>query len=143
MRGVTNATCGHCHENPDDRHAPHRFLEPRFEDARAETGAHLCVRCHREHSQARVTAPAGSHCASCHMELKVRNDRTTPSHELLVMQERWDTCMQCHDYHGNHGWRAPQRLHEAASLEQLQHYLRDGPSPFGSTIHKARRGTSS
>ena len=35
---VSNSTCLQCHANFDDRHAPSRFLEPRFEQARAELG---------------------------------------------------------------------------------------------------------
>lgn len=104
-----------------------RFLEPRFEKARADTRTHLCIHCHREHSQVRVTAPAGSYCASCHQELQVRNDRATPSHASLVAQKRWETWMQCHHYHGNHVERAPQRLHDGATPEQLDPYLKDGP----------------
>ena len=127
MRGRTTA------------HAPHRFLEPRFEQARADTGAQLCASCHREHSQARVTAPSAGYCVSCHADLKVRDDRSSPTHAQLLLQKRWDTCLQCHDYHGNHGWKAPLRLRDGASLEVLQRYLKDGPSPFGETRVKARQ----
>jgi hypothetical protein len=138
MRTVGNATCVQCHANPGDRHAPHRFLEPRFEQARAQTGAEQCVSCHREHSQARVTAPTATWCVACHADLKVRDDRTSPTHDHLVQQKRFDTCLQCHDYHGNHRWNAPLRLQDGATLQRLQHYLKDGPSPYGGTIVKAR-----
>jgi len=56
-----------------------------------------------------------------------------------VAQKRWDTCLQCHDYHGNHQWSAPLRLQDANTLEALHKYLRNGPSPYGSTIVKARQ----
>jgi ferredoxin-NADP reductase/bacterioferritin-associated ferredoxin len=140
---VTSATCIQCHANPDDRHAPNRFLEPRFQQARAETGAHQCVSCHREHSAARVTAAHPGYCASCHQDLKVKEDRTSPSHDVLVRQKRWDTCLQCHDYHGNHRWNAPLTLQDAATLQSLQRYLKGGASPYGSTIVKARPGKPS
>lgn len=143
MQPVTNAACVQCHARPDDRHAPHRFLEPRFEQARAETGAQLCVSCHREHSQARVTAPTAAYCVSCHSDLKVRDDRSSPTHAQLLLQKRWDSCLQCHDYHGNHGWKAPLRLRDGASLEVLQRYLKDGPSPYGEPRSKARQETPS
>jgi hypothetical protein len=139
MQPVTSATCVQCHANPDDRHAPHRFLEPRFEQARAETGAQQCISCHREHSAVRVTAPTAGYCVSCHQELKVQDDKASPTHEHLVAQKRWNTCLQCHDYHGNHRWSAPLRLQDANTLEVLHKYLRDGPSPYGSTIVKARQ----
>lgn len=139
MQPVGTATCLACHANPDDRHAPNRFLEPRFDQARAETGAHQCVSCHREHSAARVTVPTTTYCASCHQDLKVEDDKTSPSHDHLVATKQWGTCLQCHDYHGNHKWQAPLRLQDAAGVDMLQKYLKDGPSPYGSTIVKAKQ----
>jgi hypothetical protein len=139
MQPVGSATCVRCHANPDDRHAPNRFLEPRFDQARADTGAHLCASCHREHSAARVTVPSTAYCASCHQELRVQGDKASPTHEDLVRHKRWDTCLQCHDYHGNHKWTAPLRLQDGADLQVLEKYLRGGPSPYGSTVVKARQ----
>lgn len=139
MQPVTTATCIQCHANPDDRHAPHRFLEPRFAQARAETGAQQCVSCHREHSGVRVTAASAGYCVSCHADMKVPDDKASPTHDHLVRNARWDTCMQCHDYHGNHRWRTPLRLVDAATVDALDSYLKDGPSPFGGTIVKARQ----
>lgn len=143
MQPVTSATCVACHANPDDRHPPQRFLEPRFEKARAETGAQNCVSCHREHSAARVTAPGATYCVSCHQDLKVKDDKASPTHDMLVRQKRWDTCLQCHDYHGNHKWSAPLRLQDAATLDVLHKYLKDGPSPFGEPVVKARKEKAS
>lgn len=143
MQPVTSSTCIQCHANPDDRHAPNRFLEPRFDKARAETGAQLCVSCHREHSGTRVTAPTAAYCVSCHQDLQVKDDRTSPTHDFLVRNKRWDSCLQCHDYHGNHRWSAPLRLEDAPTLRSLHHYLKDGPSPFGKTIVKAKEGKPS
>lgn len=136
---VGNAACVQCHANPDDRHPPHRFLEPRFEKARAETGAQLCASCHREHSQARVTAPRADYCASCHSEMKVKDDKASPTHAQLLLQKRWETCLQCHDYHGNHRAGAPLRLQDAAPPDTLNKYLQGGPSPYGATVIKARK----
>lgn len=143
MQPVTSATCIQCHANPDDRHAPNRFLEPRFEKARAETGAQLCVSCHREHSAARVTAPSATYCASCHQDLVVKEDKTSPTHDYLVRHASWGTCLQCHDYHGNHKWSAPLRLEDAPALQVLHKYLKDGPSPFGATTVKAKKDKAS
>jgi hypothetical protein len=136
---VTSATCLQCHANPDDRHPPNRFLEPRFEQARAETGAQLCVSCHREHSAARVTVPSAGYCVSCHADLKVKNERSSPSHALLVQNRQWSTCLQCHDYHGNHKWRTPLRLQDANALDAIDKYLAGGPPPYGATIAKAKQ----
>jgi hypothetical protein len=143
MQPVGNATCTDCHDNPGDRHAPHRFLEPRFEQARAETGAQLCVSCHREHSQSRVTAPSPGYCASCHGKLEVPGDRASPTHAQLLASQRWDTCLQCHDYHGNHKWNAPPKLQDAATPDRLNRYLKDGPSPYGPPAIKARQDKTS
>jgi len=140
MQPVTSATCVQCHANSDDRHAPNRFLEPRFEQARAETGAQQCVSCHREHSAVRVTAPSTGYCVSCHQDLKVKEDRTSPTHDYLVRNKQWTSCLQCHDYHGNHKWNAPLRLQDGATLEVLNKYLQGGPSPFGEPVVKARQG---
>jgi ferredoxin-NADP reductase/bacterioferritin-associated ferredoxin len=140
MQPVTSATCIQCHANSDDRHAPNRFLEPRFAQARAETGAQQCVSCHREHSAVRVTAPSTGYCVSCHQDLKVKDDKASPTHDYLVRNKQWTTCLQCHDYHGNHRWNAPLRLQDAATLEVLNKYLQGGPSPFGAAIVKARQG---
>lgn len=139
MQPVTTATCTQCHANPGDRHAPHRFLEPRFEKARAETGAQQCVSCHREHSGVRITAASTSYCVSCHSDMKVKDDKTSPTHDHLVRDKRWDTCLQCHDYHGNHRWRAPLRLVDATTVDALEKYMKTGPSPFGNTVIKARQ----
>jgi ferredoxin-NADP reductase/bacterioferritin-associated ferredoxin len=140
MQPVTSATCIQCHANSDDRHPPNRFLEPRFAQARAETGAQQCASCHREHSAVRVTAPSTGYCVSCHQDLKVKNDRTSPTHDVLVRNKQWTTCLQCHDYHGNHKWNAPLRLQDGATLEVLNKYLQGGPSPFGESIIKAKQG---
>lgn len=139
MQPVTSSTCVQCHANSDDRHAPNRFLEPRFEKARAETGAHQCVSCHREHSAVRVTAPSATYCVSCHQDMKVRDDKTSPTHDFLVRNKRWESCLQCHDYHGNHKWNAPLRLQDANTLDVLDKYLKGGPSPFGAVIVKTKQ----
>jgi ferredoxin-NADP reductase/bacterioferritin-associated ferredoxin len=136
---VTSATCIQCHANPDDRHAPNRFLEPRFEQARAETGAQACASCHREHSGTRLTVANTGYCVSCHQDLKVKNDRASPTHEHLVGTGQWSTCLQCHDYHGNHRWDAPLRLQDGATLDALNRYFRNGASPYGATVIKARQ----
>lgn len=136
---VTSATCVQCHANPDDRHPPQRVLEPRFAQARQETGAQLCVSCHREHQATRVSLPAANYCVSCHQDTQVKDDRIAPTHATLIADKRWETCLQCHDYHGNHRWITPKRLVDAPSVELLEKYLKGGPSPYGSTIVKAKQ----
>ena len=138
MQPVTSATCVQCHANADDRHPTHRFLEPRFAEARAAIAPQVCVSCHREHSATRFTAANAGYCVNCHKDLQVKDDRTSPTHDFLVRTNQWATCLQCHDYHGNHKWTAPLRLQDGNTLEALNRYLKDGPSPYGETIVKAR-----
>jgi len=46
---VGNEQCTGCHARDQDSDPVHRFLEPRFFEARAELGAESCVSCHRGH----------------------------------------------------------------------------------------------
>jgi hypothetical protein len=69
----------------------------------------------------------------------VKDDKTSPTHDVLVREKRWDTCLQCHDYHGNHKWRAPLRLVDATTVDVLEKYMKTGPSPFGSPVIKAKQ----
>ena len=138
MRPVGNAACIDCHDNPDDRHPAHRFLEPRFEAVRAEFAPQQCVSCHREHTGARISKVDTGFCASCHADMKVENDPTRPTHAALLAGRRWDTCLACHDFHGNHAHTPPQRLEQALSADDIRAYLRDGPSPYGAPLIEAR-----
>lgn len=128
---VNNQTCSHCHQRPDDRHSPNRFMEPRFAKARATIGPEQCVSCHREHNQAAVTVSDAGYCVQCHYDLKVDNDKVKPSHAALIAANRWETCLQCHDFHGNHKRKTPDTLEQALSLSKVSSYLKDGQSPYG------------
>lgn len=138
MRPVGNATCIDCHDNPDDRHPAHRFLEPRFEAVRAEFAPHQCVSCHREHTGTRISKVDTGFCASCHADMMMEDDPTQPTHAALIAGRRWDTCLACHDFHGNHAHAPPQRLEQALSAEAIRAYLRDGDSPYGAPLIEAR-----
>jgi predicted CXXCH cytochrome family protein len=138
MRDVDNATCAGCHDNPDDRHAPHRFLEPRFEQARRELAPQTCVSCHREHTGARLSQTNAGFCAACHGDMKVQDDPTRPTHAALVREQRWDTCLACHDFHGNHPHTPPHELKDAITPAAVTAYLRRADSPYGERILKAK-----
>jgi hypothetical protein len=137
FRAVTNAQCQSCHERPDDRHPVFRFLEPRFADARAAIHPEQCTSCHQEHAGARVTITDGTFCSHCHGSLDVKDDPLDTSHHTLVAAQRWDTCLGCHDYHGNHGLLAPHRLEQAIAPAAIQAYLRGGRSPYPAPIVRA------
>ena len=113
---VGNAACIGCHDNPDDRHPAHRFLEPRFEAARRTLAPQNCVSCHREHTGTRISRTDARFCASCHADTKVKDDPATPTHAALIRDKRWDTCLACHDFHGNHHFEPPRDLKDALSL---------------------------
>lgn len=128
---IDNSDCLDCHRNLDDPHAVHLFLEPRFEDARAALQPQHCNGCHSHHSGKISTREMGI-CKHCHQDLEISNDRTTPSHLELVKEERWDSCLRCHDYHGNHLGEVPDHLDDAHDPLSIQDYLSgNSPSPYG------------
>jgi hypothetical protein len=128
---IDNDDCLACHESANEVHSTHRFMEPRFAEARAELGPHECRSCHSEHTGKRVEV-RGNFCFHCHDTLEIVNDPVVPSHAELIQQERYDTCLQCHDYHRNHLHEPPNKLTDALRLERIQAYL-DGhaETPYG------------
>lgn len=139
MRPVNNATCIGCHDNPDDRHPAFRFLEPRFEAVRKDLAPHKCVSCHREHTDTRVSQTNIGFCASCHSDMKMKNDPTRPTHATLLKDRRWDTCLTCHDFHGNHAHEPPHDLKDALTPEVVAAYFHSADSPYGETVVKAKQ----
>ena len=138
MRPVNNAACIGCHDNPDDRHPAHRFLEPRFEAARDTLAPQQCVSCHREHTGTRLSQTNTGFCATCHSDMTMKDDPTHPTHEALIGAKRWDTCLTCHDFHGNHAYDPPENLKQALAPNAVADYLRTGPSPYGPPLVKAK-----
>lgn len=61
---VDNRICQGCHVRTQDRHPPHRFLEPRFAPVRESLAPQACVSCHREHQAARVTLADPGFCTT-------------------------------------------------------------------------------
>jgi hypothetical protein len=137
---VSNAACLSCHDRPDDRHPVSRFLEPRFARARAALHPERCTSCHLEHHGVRVTVGDPTYCRNCHADTRLEHDPLDVSHQKLVSAGRWETCLGCHDFHGNHRHVAPRRLDQALSPAQIRAYLDGGPSPYGPPIRRARKG---
>jgi hypothetical protein len=133
-RAVTNDACQSCHVRPDDRHPVFRFLEPRFAEARAAIHPEQCASCHREHAGARVTVADGTYCRQCHSDLDVENDPLDVPHRMLVQTQQWQSCLGCHDYHGNHALKPPTRLRNAIAADAIRAYLRGGASPYPPTL---------
>lgn len=134
---VTNADCTRCHARPDDRHPAFRFLEPRFAEAREAIHPERCESCHREHAGVRITVAEQTYCRHCHGELAVKRDPLDVSHADLVAGGRWETCLGCHDYHGNHATKPPRRLADAVPAAQIRAYFSGGPSPYGAPTVRA------
>jgi Cytochrome c3 len=130
---VGNAQCTGCHAREQDAHPVHRFLEPRFAQARAELGAHSCVSCHREHKGGRVTM-APTACSACHQDLKLKRDPLDVPHRTLIAGNNWTSCLGCHDFHGNHKRTAQTHLDAAYPTAAIIEYLAGGPSPYGNEL---------
>jgi hypothetical protein len=136
-RTVTSERCVACHDRPDDRHPIGRFLEPRFTQARAALGPEQCGSCHREHSGARVTVGEATFCRHCHATVALADDPLDISHRELAARQRWDSCLGCHDYHGNHGMRTPRLLSLAIGSARIRAYFDGGDSPYPAPIRRA------
>lgn len=126
---VTNENCQACHDRPNDRHPTFRFLESRFVDARAAIAPQVCESCHLEHQGERVTI-GGTYCVYCHTDLDLRDDPIEIPHAELVANEDWESCLQCHDYHGNHIMETPKMEEDMISQQVIEQYFKDGPSPY-------------
>ncbi|PKM37694.1 MAG: hypothetical protein CVV06_04420 [Gammaproteobacteria bacterium HGW-Gammaproteobacteria-10] len=98
---VGNEQCLRCHERPNDRHPVYRFLEPRFAKAREKISPQSCVSCHNEHRGRRVTFGRIDYCRYCHEKTELRKAPLDISHADLITLKQWDTCLGCHDFHGN------------------------------------------
>lgn len=134
---VSDERCIGCHARPDDRHPIFRFKEPRFAAARAELAPDQCSSCHREHAGRSLTRSA-DFCSTCHGDLALAQDPLEVSHERLVAGARWDTCLRCHDFHGNHERTTPTRMASGLRLDQLELYFETGIDPYGPRKHVAK-----
>ncbi len=129
---VTVNNCLECHDRPNDRHPTHRFSEPRFKEAVSHIDATTCITCHTEHEEERVSVASIDYCMNCHQDLDVENDPLDISHKTLIAKEAWFTCIQCHDFHGNHKYEVPEKLSDTIPMESIQRYFDGGEDPYGS-----------
>lgn len=128
---VTTAACESCHSMQGAAHAPFMFLEPRYQSVRDALGPHECVNCHVEHDANRVSLNNTLFCISCHETVSLKEDPLDVSHAELVKTGQWSTCMGCHDYHGNHSANPQTKMNDRFSLESVEEYFKNGPSPYG------------
>ena len=140
---ITNNDCLDCHRNKLDPHAEHLMMELRFSEVRDLIAPHRCGSCHDHHSGLNLTVP-GNFCSHCHADVSLEVEVANPSHVELVEGGRWETCLQCHDFHKNHLQQTPRDLDSAHALDAVQDYF-DGvsPAPYGEirTSYLDERGT--
>lgn len=127
---VDTDKCQDCHDRPNDRHPLHRFEEARFSDARKELGVTECESCHNEHDGVRITQTNIGYCENCHGDTELSDDRLEISHKQLVERELWNTCLQCHDFHGNHIYEVAHSMKDTIPVKVVQEYFDGGPSPY-------------
>lgn len=134
---VDAQTCRGCHQRDNDRHPSFRFREPRFQTVNKTLDARDCLTCHSEHGAQRVSNE-GTFCGACHDDMKARKEVIQPTHADLSAGKRWETCLTCHDFHGNHAVKAPRRFEEAHDLRAVRAYLGSGADPYATVkIHPA------
>jgi len=139
-KAVDNAACLACHERPNDRHPVYRFLEPRFLKARQAIAPQNCLSCHAEHSGRRVTQQDIGYCVNCHKETKLRKDPLDVPHDRLIALKQWESCLGCHDFHGNHIYKVPDEAERIVPPARIRAYFAGGPSPYGDARHyKAKK----
>ncbi len=132
-----NQECLACHTLPDDRHPVDKFMKPEFAKAREAMGVQYCVSCHQQHLGVRVSVTPQV-CQYCHQNAdmleKLFDDKDDPvdiPHTTLISDGRWETCLGCHDFHGNHKREVPKMMSQVLTEEEIQEYLDGGESPFG------------
>lgn len=128
---VDNKKCESCHKRPNDRHPMHRFKEPRFKEARLAIGAEQCESCHSEHQGVRLTVQDLTFCSNCHQDTELTDDPLDISHAELISSNLWSTCLQCHDFHGNHITEVAHKMQDTISVSSIIDYARGGKDPYG------------
>jgi len=136
---VKNKICIACHDRPKDNHPVYRFFEPKFMPVRQKIQPQFCSSCHLEHNNKRVTIRM-EFCQFCHDELRIKNDRISTPHVILVKNKRWQTCLGCHDFHGNHKMTLKEKLNNALSLKIIRQYFAGAASPYSKIkFYKAKK----
>jgi hypothetical protein len=123
FRSVTNSVCLKCHARATDNHPIYRFTEPKYQKVRQMIHPQICVSCHREHADARVTVNE-TFCKHCHEKIKIKNDPVKETHIDLAKQNRWETCLGCHDFHGNHKMKIATKFTDAYPVNTIKKYFK-------------------
>ena len=126
-----NEQCLDCHDDPDNVHIVDDFLKPEFAKVREARGVQFCTGCHQQHLGVRVSATPRVVCQDCHDDMDLADDPVDIPHTRLISDQRWETCLGCHDHHGNHDREVPIKMSEILTEEQIQQYFDGGKSPYG------------
>ena len=137
LRPVENSECLKCHVRPNERHPVYRFREPKYREIRTKIKADSCVACHLEHNSKRINVKI-NFCMHCHDDINLKNDPLEISHKLLAQEKNWDSCLTCHDFHGNHEMKTATQTDKSVELNKVKKYFNRGDNPYnGKIIHKA------
>jgi predicted CXXCH cytochrome family protein len=96
----------------------------------ANINAQQCETCHNEHNGVRIVLSEVNFCFNCHADIEVKNDPLDIPHTALAKNEQWNTCIQCHDFHGNHLYNLAQVVKDTIPMSQIIDYLQGGKDPF-------------
>ncbi len=129
LKPVANDECVFCHERPNDRHPVYRFFEPKYKNIQAAIQPQYCISCHLEHTGRRVTSEM-IFCKNCHEKLIVKNDPITKTHQEIIQNKDWESCLGCHDYHGNHKMKVNTNFKNRISKNTIQLYFEFKDSPY-------------
>lgn len=135
-KDVSNESCIGCHQRSDDRHPVYRFFEPRFKKARKQIKPQFCISCHLEHTGKRVTLADTEYCQICHKKLVLKKDPVSIPHRQLIQDKKWQTCLGCHDFHGNHMMKTRREVSEAISTQRIINYFQGAKSPYSNKKYK-------
>jgi len=136
---ISNKQCVACHDRENDLHPTYRFNEPKFIKVREKIHPEYCISCHQEHSGQRISHFSPTDCKLCHEEMRIEDDSITVPHHELIEREDWETCLGCHDFHGNHDMKIEQTVGRHIKFKKIQDYFDTAPSPYsGELIHKAK-----
>ena len=127
---VDTKKCLSCHDRDNDRHPTHRFLEPKHKKAIQKIDATNCTTCHDEHNGVRISLAEGNYCINCHSNTKIKNDPIDVPHSELFKKGMWTTCLQCHDFHGNHQAEAAVLMKDTIPLSKIKAYFKGGEDPY-------------
>lgn len=127
---VATKKCLSCHERDNDRHPTHRFLEPKYKDAIKTIDVTNCNTCHSEHNGVRISLAEGNYCINCHSDTKIKNDPINIPHAELFKKGMWSTCLQCHDFHGNHQAQAATKMKDTIPISVIKTYFKGGEDPY-------------